>query len=62
MSGKRIAFVEKTIGQLIEQYNKCNAELLKIQIEYYKKELRVLYGKRKVRQAKNRLNQVSNRK
>jgi hypothetical protein len=51
---KRIRFVEKTIGELIEQYNKCSAKLLEIEIKQYKYQLRELYDqRRRIRKATN---------
>lgn len=57
---QEIAFVERTIGDMIEQYNKCSAQLLEIQIREYKERLRTLYDtRRRTRKATNGTRKVS---
>ena len=57
---QEITFVEQTIGKMIEQYNKCSAQLLEIQIREYKERLRALYDtRRRTRKATNRTRKVS---
>jgi hypothetical protein len=57
---QEISFVELTIGKMIEQYNKCSAELLKLEIKQYKERLKALYDtRRRIRKATNGTRKVS---
>ena len=57
---QEISFVERTIGEMIEQYNKCSAELLKLEIKQYKERLKGLYeSRRRTRKATNGTRKVS---
>jgi hypothetical protein len=59
----QIKLVEMTIGELIEQHNKCRAEFLALEIKQQKERLEVLYDSRRtrIRKAKNSLNKTRRR-